>query len=192
MDLKKKWKRWRIKQKLPHGSRINDLCEIGRGTRVNGPIVIKGAGPCSIGKYCAIGDDIKIITANHKMNLPNLQGDLQRRLGSVSLFDKERQGVLIGHNVWIGDAVIILAGVTVGNGAVLAAGSVVTRDVAPFSVVAGVPARKIRKRFSPEVIDQLQNICWWDWTEEKMRRNRNFFNTVYTSETVPPLTGMFS
>jgi phosphonate metabolism protein (transferase hexapeptide repeat family) len=74
--------------------------------------------------------------------------------------------VLIGNDVWIGHAVIVLPGVKVGDGAVLAAGAVVTRDVAPCTIVGGVPARQIRERFNREIAAQLARIAWWDWPAE--------------------------
>ena len=69
----------------------------------------------------------------------------------------------IGNDVWIGTEAFILSGVTIGDGAVIAARSVVTRDVAPYAVVAGNPARQVRLRFSETVIDALERIRWWDW-----------------------------
>ena len=76
--------------------------------------------------------------------------------------------VVIGHDVWIGMNALLLPGVTIGNGSVIAAGSVVTRDVAPYSIVAGVPARHVRFRFDPATIETLQKIAWWDWPLPKI------------------------
>jgi carbonic anhydrase/acetyltransferase-like protein (isoleucine patch superfamily) len=76
--------------------------------------------------------------------------------------------VSIGNDVWIGYDALILSGVTIGDGAVIAARSVVTKDIEPFSIVAGVPARHIRYRFSEEIIASLQEISWWNWPREKV------------------------
>ncbi|WP_205758634.1 CatB-related O-acetyltransferase [Qingshengfaniella alkalisoli] len=83
----------------------------------------------------------------------------------------------IGHNVWIGDKVTVLSGVRVGHGAVIGAGTTVTKSVPPFAIVAGSPAREIRYRFSPSVIRQMLDLSWWDWDDERIARNRAFFET---------------
>ncbi|MBI5204619.1 MAG: CatB-related O-acetyltransferase [Nitrospirae bacterium] len=85
--------------------------------------------------------------------------------------------VIIGNDVWIGDSVIILPGVQVGDGAIIGAGSVVTKNVPPYTIVGGVPAKKIRDRFSDKIKEQLLQIKWWDWPEEKIKANREFFMT---------------
>jgi acetyltransferase-like isoleucine patch superfamily enzyme len=77
--------------------------------------------------------------------------------------------VVIGNDVWVGLNVLINSGVTVGDGAVLGAGCVVTKDVDPYTVVAGNPARVIRKRFDPEIVEYLLRAQWWDWPIEKIR-----------------------
>jgi acetyltransferase-like isoleucine patch superfamily enzyme len=79
--------------------------------------------------------------------------------------------VNIGHDTWICDDVTILSGVTIGNGAIIAAGSVVTKDVPPYCIVAGNPARLVKKRFTDEQIEKLQNLKWWDWPLSKFPKN---------------------
>jgi hypothetical protein len=69
----------------------------------------------------------------------------------------------VGHDVWIGHGAVIMPGVTIGTGAVVGAGAVVTKDVPPYTIVVGVPARPLRMRFPQEVADQLLAIAWWDW-----------------------------
>lgn len=82
---------------------------------------------------------------------------------------------VIGNDVWIGYNVVILPGVTIGDGAVLAANAVVTHDVPPYTIVAGVPARPLKKRFRDEVITKLLEIKWWDWPDEKIIENLEYF-----------------
>ena len=77
----------------------------------------------------------------------------------------------IGNDVWIGYKAMIMAGVTIGDGAIIAARSVVTKDVAPYSIVGGNPAKEIKKRFSKEQIDKLLALKWWDWDIEKIIKN---------------------
>lgn len=72
--------------------------------------------------------------------------------------------------MWIGYDAVIMAGVTIGDGAIIGARAVVTKDVAPYSIVGGVPAREIRKRFAPEVIARLRELQWWNWPEERIRK----------------------
>jgi len=155
-------------------------CTIGYGTYINGKISVMGISATSIGKYCAIGPDVKILTAEHILNMPNLQARLQDRIGGNPI-PASRGDVVIGNNVWIGDSAIILSGVMIGDGAVVGAGSIVTKQVEPFAVVAGSPAKQIRMRFNDNIIRQLLEIQWWDWTEEKMRQNLTFFNMDLTT-----------
>ena len=85
---------------------------------------------------------------------------------------------VIGNDVWVGMNVIIMRGVTIGDGAVIAAGSVVTADVEPYSIAGGIPAKHIRYRFSKEIIESLLEIRWWDWPEEKIRKNVHLFYDI--------------
>ena len=80
--------------------------------------------------------------------------------------DRRGDRVIVGNDVWIGHAAILLPGVTVGDGAVIAAGAVVSRDVPPYTIVGGVPARAIRQRFPDAVAESLRRIAWWDWPDE--------------------------
>ena len=75
---------------------------------------------------------------------------------------------MVGNDVWIGYEAVILSGVTIGDGAVIGTRAVVTKDVAPYSIVGGVPAKEIRKRFDPETVDALLLLRWWDWPLEKI------------------------
>lgn len=78
--------------------------------------------------------------------------------------------IVIGNDVWIGYEAVILSGVTIGDGAVIGARAVVTKDVPPYTIVGGVPARPIRRRFDEKTMETLEALRWWDWDEEKIRR----------------------
>lgn len=127
-----------------------------------------------IGRFCAIAAQVRIGAPNHPLDRPSQHrftycpeyytADAQR---DHAFFRQRRDDrVLIGNDVWIGHAVIVMPGVKVGDGAVLAAGAVVTRDVAPYTIVGGVPARQIRERFNREIATQLSQIAWWNWPVE--------------------------
>ena len=149
---------------------------VGDNTRINGPIVIRGQEECFIGKYCALGYHITIITTNHDISKPSLQVNMHRYFGFCSL-QVSKGPVEIGHSVWIGDNVTILSGVTVGHGCVIGAGAVVTSNLPACSVAVGVPAKVIRYRFGEKFIEEFLELKWWDWPEEKIARNRKFFET---------------
>lgn len=127
-----------------------------------------------IGKFTAIANSVRIGAPNHPMGRPS-----QHRFTYVPEYyeatasrdrdffaDRRGDRVIVGNDVWIGHAAILLPGVTVGDGAVIAAGAVVSRDVAPYTIVGGVPARPIRKRFDESIAESLRRIAWWDWPED--------------------------
>lgn len=158
------------------GSEVSPLTRFGRGTRVNGPAVFKGAESIRIGNYCAFGDGIRMISSNHRIDLLSVQRRLHRTLG-LEMVEEVGEPIEVGHDVWIGDAAIILSGVRIGNGAVIGAGSVVTKDVPSFAVAAGVPAAVRRWRFDRATVDRLEDLGWWNWSEEKLRTNAQLFTT---------------
>ena len=79
--------------------------------------------------------------------------------------------IVVGNDVWIGYEAVILAGVTIGDGAIIGARAVVTKDVPPYTIVGGIPAKQIRKRFNEETIDTLLKLKWWDWSKERISKN---------------------
>ncbi|MCX7745839.1 MAG: Vat family streptogramin A O-acetyltransferase [Clostridia bacterium] len=128
-----------------------------------------------IGKFCAIASDVKFIMngANHKMKAfttyPFGIFGNGWEVGIPGLMDLPFKGdTVIGNDVWIGYDSILMPGVKIGDGAVIAAKSVITKDVPPYAIVGGNPAKVIRKRFSDEVIEYLLQIKWWDWSIEKI------------------------
>ena len=137
---------------IAKGSKISSFTQIGDFTRVNGSIVIKGKGRVKIGRLCAIGDGVRIITQNHDISQYLLSLNVQKKLLGKTYIHVE--DVDISDNVWIGDNVIILPGVKIAQGAILAAGAIVTKDVNEFEVVGGNPAKVIKKRRLPNSHEQ--------------------------------------
>lgn len=131
----------------------------------------------AIGKFCSIARMVRINPGNHPMERAS-QAHFTYRASAyfdgetdeTAFFDWRRgQRVTIGHDVWIGHGAIVLPGRSVGTGAVIAAGAIVTRDVAPYTIVAGVPAHVVRRRFSETVGERLLELAWWDWDHERLR-----------------------
>jgi virginiamycin A acetyltransferase len=165
---------------IARGSLVAPGTSFGYGTVIFGPGVFKGSARISIGRYCAVGHGVRMISSDHRTDRANLQVRLQKRLGFGDL-DVARGPIEVGNNVWIGDAAILLSGVKVGDGAVIAAGTVVTRDVPAFAIVAGSPARLIRMRFDEEEIARISDLAWWNWSEDEMRNHRDLFR-----KSIPP------
>ena len=159
-------------------SDIGRYTTVGEGTNINGPALIRSRAnaPVSIGKYCAIAHNLRIRPRDHYTGFANLQDKFQNRHRFPNL-DAIKGAVTIGNNVWIGDNVLILSGVTIGDGAVVGAGSIVTKPIPAYAIAVGSPAKVIKWRFSESVIQQLKDVHWWEWSEEKIARNRRFFET---------------
>ena len=156
------------------------LIEIGDHTRINGPINIRGQADCIIEKYCAFGYGIHLLTTNHALEYANIQVAFNRRHGFVGL-EEAKGNVAIGNNVWLGDNVTVLSGVQIGSGTIVGAGSVITKDIPPFAVVYGIPGKVVRLRFAESIIQELLDVNWWDWSDERIARNKQFFNTDLTT-----------
>ena len=129
-----------------------------------------------IGKFCSIACGAKFLfnSANHTLRslstyiFPVLFEEWGLDVARIPEAWDNRGDIVIGNDVWIGYEAVILAGVTVGDGAVIGTRAVVTRDVPPYTIVGGVPAKPIRKRFSDGEIAQLLALSWWDWPPEKI------------------------
>ncbi|MHA1212533.1 MAG: CatB-related O-acetyltransferase, partial [Candidatus Heimdallarchaeota archaeon] len=137
-------------------------------------------GPVKIGRYCAIARKALFQGRNHYGNWAGLQTRFYDNLLDSKLPYIKKGEIEIGNAVWIGTQAIILAGVTIGDGAIIGAGSVVTKNVEPYSITVGNPAVHKKFRFSPEIVKQLLKIKWWDWPLEKIERNKEFFTTDLT------------
>ncbi|MGH6861447.1 MAG: DapH/DapD/GlmU-related protein [Phyllobacterium sp.] len=141
-------------------------------------IMQDGAVWCArIGKFANIAASVRINATNHPTWRPTLHHFTYRSAeywddagADEAFFDWRRSNpVTIGHDVWIGHGATVLPGVDIGNGAVIGAGAVVSRTVAPYAIVGGVPARKIRDRFDSSTAERLQTLAWWDWDHAKLR-----------------------
>jgi acetyltransferase-like isoleucine patch superfamily enzyme len=111
--------------------------------------------------------------STHPLSYNKSYGYVSQNIPIEGITDKKTE---VGHDVWIGANVTILAGVKIGNGAVLGANALVTSDVEPYSVVSGSPARHIKWRFDEDTIMRLQQSEWWNWDDEKLKRNIHLFN----------------
>jgi acetyltransferase-like isoleucine patch superfamily enzyme len=140
---------------------------------------------CSVGKYVCIGPDVKVGLGEHPSEVymsihPVFYADtshLGYTFGSTEYF-KEYNLTEIGNDVWIGANAIIKSGVKVGNGAIIAAGAVVTKDVLDYSVVGGVPAKHIKFRFEQEEIAILQELKWWNLDFRTLKKRQLFFHDI--------------
>jgi virginiamycin A acetyltransferase len=163
----------------------SEFLHVGRMTLCTGSvkIVANSEASVSIGSFCAMGENFKILTVNHDWNYPALQVTFYKHFfnrvypgKSASPTRARTKGnVTIGSDVWIGEDVTILGGVSIGNGCCIGTGSIVTQDIPSYTVAAGVPCRPIRRRFPDPIVAFLEELRWWDWNDEKIRKNELFF-----------------
>ncbi len=141
----------------------------------------------TIGKFCSIAANTRINALEHPLErvtthkITYRPNEYFRYLGVDSDFRERRRAkqVIIGSDVWVGHGAVILPGLKIGNGAVIGANAVVTCDVAPYEIVAGVPAAVLRLRFPPEIVERLQRLAWWDWPVERL------FEAIPEMQTLP-------
>jgi acetyltransferase-like isoleucine patch superfamily enzyme len=154
---------------LGEGVIIGNWVKIGRYSYLRANSAVGGGS--EIGRFCSIARGCEIGASEHPTSFlsthPFQYSNRHfRRTTGYRQFERvtfeEPQGAKIGHDVWIGAKAIILRGVTVGHGAIVAAGAVVTKDVAPYTIVAGVPAKPVRKRFPDDIIARLLAVKWWE------------------------------
>ena len=134
-----------------------------------------------IGKYCSIACGVKFIftSANHTLKslstypFPLFWEEYGLNKMDVTQAWDNKGDIVIGNDVWIGYEAVIMPGVHIGNGAIIGTRAVVTKDVEPYTIVGGIPAKPIKKRFNDEIIEKLQSIRWWDWDKEKVREKIN-------------------
>lgn len=135
-----------------------------------------------IGNYCQIAHDTVIEIGQNHIFSGVSPYPFDQVLGEENTFAHRapvnKQQLVIGHDVWIGSGVRIIKAVKIGNGAIIGSGSVVTKDVPPYAIVGGNPAKIIRYRFAPEIIQALDKIKWWYWPLEKVKANRQYMENV--------------
>lgn len=131
-----------------------------------------------IGKFCSIACGTKFLfnCANHTLKslstytFPLFYEEWELEKSDITTAWDNKGDIVIGNDVWIGYEAMIMAGVHIGDGAIIAARAVVTKDVPPYTIVGGTPAKKIRKRFDAQTIQQLLRLKWWDWSADKIRQ----------------------
>lgn len=158
---------------LLKGCRSSGQVTIGKFTKIGRHCQFHGS--VTIGNYCAFAEDVFVIANNHRHDLPAIQVNFQRDI-FPSLPLASEDPVVIGNNVWLGKSAIVLPGVTVGDGAIIGAGAVVTKDVPEYAIVAGNPAKFIRKRLDEPTISDARNSDWTSLDPQELRLHHNFFS----------------
>lgn len=148
---------------------------------------------CHIGKYCSIASNIRIVIGTHPTKdfvsthpaFFSLKKQSDFTYVKTQKFSENKYSnglkdwsVSIGNDVWIGDNVLIMEGATIRDGSIIAAGAIVTKDTEPYGIYGGVPAKLIKKRFTPKEIDTLLKIQWWEWSEEEIIKQSEYFENI--------------
>lgn len=145
-----------------------------------------------IGKFCSIACGAKFLfnSANHTLSslstypFPLFFEEWGLEKGNVGASWDNKGDIVIGNDVWIGYEAVVMAGVTIGDGAIIGSRAVVTKDVPPYTIAGGVPAKPIRKRYSGETDATLLELKWWDWPEERITKNIHAIQTGQLNELI--------
>ena len=161
-------------------SSIGDRTSIGRYTKIQA---------ATLGKFCSISWNVTIGATSHPLDRLSTHAFSYRKQFGIVDNDIEikKEKVIIGNDVWIGCDVVIMPGVNVGDGSVIGAGSIVTKDVPPYSIIVGNPGKKIRNRFSEEIIESLKEIQWWNFTESELKKAIPLMQESLTMTTIEQL-----
>ncbi|MBE9635301.1 chloramphenicol acetyltransferase [Salipiger mangrovisoli] len=175
-------------------SELGTYVEIGRGSRLN-RVEMGDYSYCdrcadlanaTVGKFSNIASFTRIGPTDHPMGNASLHHFLYRsedywddaRRDEAFFAARHARRAQIGHDTWIGHGAVVRPEVTIGHGAVVAASAVVTRDVAPYTIVAGVPARPLRPRFAPDLAERMIALAWWDWPHALLRERLADFRSM--------------
>lgn len=177
-----------------HEASFGRFVEIGKGSRITNSVIgdysycdrYADIANADVGKFANIAAFTRIGATDHPMHTASMHhflyrsGDYWDDAGRDEDFFAHRASrrATIGHDTWIGNGAMIKPEVTVGIGAVVASGAVVTKDVAPFTIVAGMPAVKIRDRHTPAIIERLMALAWWDWDHDQLRASLDDFRKL--------------
>ena len=138
-----------------------------------------------IGKFCSIACGAKFLftSANHTLHslstypFPIFFEEWGLDVKDITSAWDNKGDIIIGNDVWIGFEAVILSGVIIGDGAIIGTRAVVTKDIPPYSIVGGIPAKPIRKRFSDDIISKLLKLQWWNWPEDRIKQNIDFIQS---------------
>lgn len=158
---------------------ISGDVKIGKFTSINGPntTIVCHGNKVSIGAFCSIARNVQIQGHNHNYKRATSSSIFKSIFKINNESDYEIKGdIVIEDDVWIGTNSVILSGVKIGRGAIIAAGSIVSKDVEAYSIVGGIPAKLIKKRFADKTILELENSKWWEWETSKILKNKEFFS----------------
>lgn len=168
-------------------STIGDFSYVGRNSRVV---------HADVGKFCSISGAVRLGMGTHTLDKLSTSPIFTERHNSTKhqwtdvQTDNPFKRVTVGNDVWIGTGVMVMGGVAIGDGAVIGAGAIVTKDVPPYAVVAGVPAKVIRYRFTDEEIQTLEEVKWWNQTDDELRNNISLFQEPVDKELIMKLKGI--
>lgn len=145
-----------------------------------------------IGRFCSIACGAKFIfnSANHTLSslstypFPIFYEEWGLDMREVTSAWDNKGDIVIGNDVWIGYGAVILSGVTIGDGAIIGTNALVTKDIPPYTIAGGIPAKPIRKRFSEEKISALMKIKWWNWSEKEILKNLKFIKSGDTDSLI--------
>ena len=147
-----------------------------------------------IGKYCSIAKNVNVGLAIHPINFISTSPIFFSPKNATGIkwsknkaFEDNPRQTFIGNDVWIGSNVTIMGGLKIGNGVIIGANALVTKDIKPYSIVGGVPAILIRKRFDEEIIKKLLDIEWWNLREESIKENIHLFTSGLKTENLAAL-----
>lgn len=166
-------------------ARLSGKITVGRRTTINGPNsdIRALVHEVKIGSFCSIARNVSIQEYNHNFDRVTSYFVRSNVFGESVIEDVFSKGsILVGNDVWIGTQSIILSNATISDGVVIGANSVVNSFIPPYAIAVGSPARVVRFRFPQEIINELLNIQWWNWDDEKIRNNRDFFTKQVGSD----------